>query len=191
PVAAASTPKAQAEYILSALPAIADGKQTSQDFRKVPKAVVSRCSNASVQKGPDLLDHLVGADQYRVRNLASDRLCRLEVDHELKLRWLLDRYVPRMFATQQPGKWRSHLRIDFLETRAIGGEATLFRAFGKLIDRRHPQFRGAFKDHPSMGVEDHGCQHIERFRARRVGGVDSWPDLLHLRCAVGGYLDPP
>src|SRR5262249_38369419 len=138
-----------------------------------------------------LLDHLVGADQYRVRNLAPDRLCSLEVDHELKLRWLLDRYVPRMFATQQSGKWHSHLREDFLETRAVGGEATLFRAFRELIDRRDRQFGGAFKDHPSMSVEDHRCQHIERVRARHVGGVDSRPDLLHLRRAVGRYLDPP
>src|SRR5215831_20150284 len=134
---------------MSEIPSIADMARASPKVRFVPKAVVSRCSNASVQKGPDLFNHLIGADQYRVRNLASDRLCRLEVDHEFKRGWLLDRYAPRMFTTQQPGKWRSHLRIDFLETRAIRGEGTLFRAFGKLIDRRHPQFRGAFKDHPS------------------------------------------
>ena len=54
-------------------------------------------------KADDLFDHLVGADQERFRDHASERLSRLEVDHELERCRLLDGYVPRMFATQQPG----------------------------------------------------------------------------------------
>src|SRR5438128_5123091 len=46
-----------------------------------------------------------------------------------------------MFAVQQPGHRRRYLPVDFLETRAVAGEPTLFRAFRKLIDRRHPQIR--------------------------------------------------
>src|SRR5262249_45749467 len=42
-------------------------ERTSVHGSKVPKAAVSRCSNTSVQK-PDLLDHLVGAQQKRLRD---------------------------------------------------------------------------------------------------------------------------
>src|ERR671915_565718 len=41
----------------------------------------------------DLLDHLVRPCQHARRNREADLLCRLEVYHHLKLRWLLDRQV--------------------------------------------------------------------------------------------------
>src|SRR5438874_11067810 len=96
-----------------------------------------------------------------------------------------------MFAVQQPGHRRRYLPVDFLETRAVAGEPTLFRAFRKLIDRRHPQISRTFEDHLTVGVEDDRCQHIERRCASRMCGVDSRPDLLHLRCAMVRHLNSP
>src|SRR5215831_3612093 len=92
------------------------------------KAALSRCSNTNHVS----LDHFVCADQERLRNDASDGFCRLEVDHKLEGRRLLDGYVPRMFATQQFGDRRRYLLVDVLETWTVAGEATLFRAFWKL-----------------------------------------------------------
>src|SRR5262249_59104699 len=95
-------------------------------------------------------------------------------------RRLLNGYLPRRFATQQPGDWRRYVPVDFLKTRTVAGEPTLFRAFRKLIDRGHPELRCALEDYLTVGVKDHRYQHIECPRAFGVCGVDSRPNLLRL-----------
>jgi hypothetical protein len=44
---------------------------------------------------PDLLNHLVGAGEQHRRNFQAKSFCRLQVEHELELRRLLDGKVRR------------------------------------------------------------------------------------------------
>jgi hypothetical protein len=51
------------------------------------------------QPGPRVarsLDHLVGAEQHGLGDGETERLCRLRVDHQLELGWLLDRKIGRL-----------------------------------------------------------------------------------------------
>src|ERR1039457_3272562 len=42
------------------------------------------------QQTASLFDHLIGADEQRRRHIEAHRLCGLEVNGQLKFRWLLD-----------------------------------------------------------------------------------------------------
>jgi hypothetical protein len=61
----------------------------------VPEAAVSNRSKAD-----NLFDHPVGTREHRWRNFEAERLGRLEIDDELKLGWLHDRQVGRLFALE-------------------------------------------------------------------------------------------
>jgi hypothetical protein len=53
-----------------------------------------QCSKAS------LFDHLVSKGKQLRRNIKPKRLCRLDVDHQLELRRLLDRQIGRLGAIE-------------------------------------------------------------------------------------------
>ena len=47
----------------------------------------------SLRRSLLLLDHFIRPVQHRLRNREADLLRRLKIDHQLKLRWLLDRQI--------------------------------------------------------------------------------------------------
>jgi hypothetical protein len=66
---------------MSALAPFADLTQPPCDVPQVPLAAVSRCRNAQ----PNLLDHLVGVLQERLRDREAECFRGLEIDDELEL----------------------------------------------------------------------------------------------------------
>ena len=66
-----------------------------------------------------LLDHLVRTQQEGLRDYEPERLGGLEVDHELKSRWLLAREVGRVRSSEKPVDIRRDSGIELHERRAI------------------------------------------------------------------------
>ena len=57
---------------------------------------------------PSSFDHLVGAGEHRRWHFEAERLCSLEIDHQLELGRRLDRQIARLLAAQQKAeieKW--------------------------------------------------------------------------------------
>ena len=81
-----------ARCFMSALPPKADIGTQSRDVRYVPKADKVHRSKMV------LCDHLVGADDERLRNCQSKRFRCLEIKNQLEFCWLLDRKISRFRA---------------------------------------------------------------------------------------------
>jgi hypothetical protein len=64
--------KSHSEHFSTAVPQKADIARRGWHGRKVPKAVVSRCSNMRARKA-ELFDHLVGAREHGRRNFEAER----------------------------------------------------------------------------------------------------------------------
>jgi hypothetical protein len=75
---------------MSALPPKADAKADGRRVRFVPEADMFTIS----------LDQLVGTQLNLTRNREADRLCSLEVDHQLVLGGRLHGQVARLFSLQ-------------------------------------------------------------------------------------------
>jgi hypothetical protein len=61
--------------------------------RDVPQAAVSNRSKAALTRSPS-------AEQQAGRNFMADRFCKLQIDDQLELGWLVDREIGRLCAAQ-------------------------------------------------------------------------------------------
>jgi len=61
--------------------------------RDVPQAAVSNRSKAALIRSPS-------AEQQAGRNFMADRFCKLQIDDQLELGWLVDREIGRLCAAQ-------------------------------------------------------------------------------------------
>src|SRR6266566_4052168 len=87
------TEKSRQRDGMAGLPSTADILDACRHGRWVPEPAVSRCSIES-------LDHLVGAQQERFRQLEAECLGDSEIDDQLELRRLLDRKLACLRAAQ-------------------------------------------------------------------------------------------
>src|SRR6516225_8314432 len=117
--------------VMSALPPTADIGTQSWNVRFASKADIPHRSERGL-----LFDHLVGARQHRAWNGDSERLRGLEVDHEVKLRRLLD----REFGGLAPLQYLNHEVCTqpkrFGERNAVRHQAASFRKRWKRCRRR-------------------------------------------------------
>ena len=71
-----------------------------------------------------LLDHLVGAQQYRRWNCDADRFGGLEIYDKLKFGWLFDRQIARLCASEYFIDVRGRTPETSGYARAIGDQTT-------------------------------------------------------------------
>src|SRR6516164_10429887 len=97
------------------------------------------------------LDHLVGAAKEHRRHVETQRLCGLEIDHQLILGRLLYRQVRRFCTTKNAidVSGRASPLIDLVDP--IGNESALSGMKGKWIDRRQPMLCGQVDSQFSSG----------------------------------------
>src|SRR5689334_13696418 len=93
---------------------------------------LSPCS--TVGHSPALLDQLVGTGEQRGGNCQAERLCRLKVDNELKLCWLLDGKVCRLGTSEDPVNVSGCAPIEIGITDGVANEPTGVDEFSGRID---------------------------------------------------------
>src|SRR4051812_12971195 len=81
------------------------------------------------------LDHLVGAREQRPRYGEAERLCRLQVDQELILRWILHRQIARFLAPEDAVHTTGHSSKLIDVIRPVGDQATIDDEKAKRVDR--------------------------------------------------------
>src|SRR6516164_3896716 len=74
-----------------------------------------------------LFDHLVGADEKRLRNGQAERFRSLQIDRELKLRRLLDRKIGRIFALENALDILSSLPVVVEQIEVVDDQSAQFR----------------------------------------------------------------
>src|SRR5262245_26606491 len=88
--------------------------------RSVSRWAITGCEQS--QQTAQLFDHLVGAGQHARRQLKAERLCGLEVDHELELGGLLYRQVGGLLALEDAIDVPCNAPEVVDDVRAIGGQ---------------------------------------------------------------------
>src|SRR5215475_7419548 len=83
------------------------------------------------------LDHLVGALLEKPRYFEAERFSRLKVDHQLELRWLLNREIGRLGALENLADINAHLAISLRETWCVTHQAASSRVLAPRVDRGH------------------------------------------------------
>src|SRR4051794_27631817 len=101
-------------------------------------------SLVSVMNGPSGLsfDHLVGAEQERLRHGEAEGLGGLEVDRKLELDRLLDGEVGRLGALQDAVDITSRAAEQIDPVDAIGDQTAVGGEGPDRIERRHVKLRG-------------------------------------------------
>src|SRR5215510_955311 len=94
---------------MSALPPEADMCGAPAHVRYGPKADIAT-----------LFDHLVCAQQERLRDREADFFRGLEIEDELEFRGLLDRQIGWLSATRDPVDILGSLTVHFFDTWAVG-----------------------------------------------------------------------
>jgi hypothetical protein len=108
---------------MSALMRFADLTQSACDVPQVPLSDI--CSAAS----GTLLDHFVGAQKQRGRDIEADCRGSFHVEHKFKDRWLLDWKIGWRSATQNLDEQPGHLSVHQSKARAETDEAAIFHDF--------------------------------------------------------------
>src|SRR6185369_2729136 len=94
---------------------------------------------------------LVRSFQHADRNRQIDLFCRLEIDNEFKLRWLLHRQVSRFGAFQDLVHVNSRAPIEVGAVSPIGHETTLIDKLLLKVNSRQPMFTGELDNPLSFG----------------------------------------
>jgi hypothetical protein len=76
-----------------------------------------------------LFDHLIGAGKQRWRNGQAERLCCLEVDHELEFCGLDHWKVGRLLTLENSPDVKTHLAISVYKVVSVTNETTDFGEF--------------------------------------------------------------
>src|SRR6516225_7586895 len=105
--------KSERVQSMSASPPKADIRTQPRNVRFVPKADISRS-----------LDQLVSSGEQRRRHGKVKRLCGLEVDDELILRWRLHRHVGWLLTFQDAVDVAGRLAEQVDKIRTVGDQAT-------------------------------------------------------------------
>src|SRR5947199_5986182 len=90
----------------------------------------------STQSSTPSFDDSIRPVQHRLRNRHADLLGCLEVDHQLKLRWLLDRKIGRLRALEDLVDVGSSPPRQIDTARPVHDEATSFRKPAGGVNRR-------------------------------------------------------
>src|SRR5262249_37992815 len=85
---------------------------------------LTRSVNGAVCIVQRLLDQPIRSGEYLRRNCHADLLCRLEINHELKLGWLFNRQVGGLGSLQDSIHIIGYAPIAFHEVRSVGHERT-------------------------------------------------------------------
>src|SRR5215470_2886098 len=78
----------------------------------------------ALQQIASLFDHLVGADEYRRRNVEAKRLRGLEIDDEIELGGLHHRQIGRLRTFENPADVDAGLAIGVRKVRSIAHQTT-------------------------------------------------------------------
>src|SRR5690348_16069053 len=81
-------------------------------------------------------DDLVGEAEDRWRDCKAERVCSLEIDHQLEFRRLFDWQIGRLGTFQDLSDVTADLLIRSRETWSIADQAAGCRELRPLIDRR-------------------------------------------------------
>ena len=110
---------------MSASPAKADIPRRRLDVCFVPEADIGT-----------LFDHLAGFDEQRRWHRQSERLGRLQIDHEIEFDRLEHRQVCWLFPLEDPADIGSGVLVVLGDVGPIADQPSGDRVFAKLLDRR-------------------------------------------------------
>src|SRR5437762_67003 len=83
-------------------------------------------------------DHLIRSRQHVQRNRESDLLGRFQVDHELKLRWLLHRQFAGVCTFQDLVYISGSAAVQVVNAHAVAHKPSVFHPLCRVIYRREP-----------------------------------------------------
>src|SRR5882672_6774277 len=104
------------------------------------------------------LDHLVGLFDQRRRNLDTERLGRLQVDHEFKLGCSLNRQVRRLLTFEDTIDIGRGAPVSVGSVYAIGHKAAISDIVSIGVDRRQPAASGEGNDLFAMSQRERARQ---------------------------------
>src|SRR6266571_7127509 len=113
----------------------------------------------STQSSTPSFDDSIRPIQNRLRNRQADLLGCFQVDHQLKLRWLLDWQVSRLCTFEDLVHIRSGTPVHVGRVSAIVHEAADFAKFRLWVNRWEPALYREFCDLCSLRKDDGARQH--------------------------------
>src|SRR5205807_7225804 len=101
----------------------------------IPRRI--RYSATAAPNRARLLDHLVGADEQRLRHGEAERRGVLQIDHELECGRLLDRQIGRLLALEDPSGVNAALAKASGKAGSIADQAACRDELAPVVDRRN------------------------------------------------------
>ena len=146
-----------------------DGDMMRADVRFVPTSV-------------RLFDHFVGAPEQNQRDGEAKRLSRLEVNHQLKLGWLLDGQHLRLFSIKNTAAVHAGLTIRIGDVRAVAHQTTRRSVLVKRVYSRNGVYGGQRHQSFAMAVEKWLSRDSEFTRAEALQRRECVIELLFRAC---------